>query len=183
MRNAAVDYAIERLDDIVAAVRAKMPKSKSKPTGASRVAIPCGESDCGRPSRKRGLCCTHYNRRYQPNRSHGPSATEWARRNPEQHRLSAQNKDHRRRSAKRGGSAETVDRWIVGERDGWRCGICRKKVNPVLVWPHPMSQSLDHIEPLSRGGHHTYANTRIAHLRCNTARGASGGGEQLALIG
>jgi 5-methylcytosine-specific restriction endonuclease McrA len=78
---------------------------------------------------------------------------------------------------------ENVDRDLVGERDGWRCGICRKRVDWTLVYPDRMSPSLDHVVPLSEGGEHTYANTRIAHLICNNLRRHHGGNEQLALIG
>ncbi|WP_432050298.1 HNH endonuclease [Verrucosispora sp. NA02020] len=76
-----------------------------------------------------------------------------------------------------------MDRTRVGERDGWCCGICQNPIDPTLRAPHPKSQSLDHVIPLAEGGPHTYANTRISHLRCNVLRQHRGGGEQLALIG
>jgi len=69
------------------------------------------------------------------------------------------------------------------ERDGWRCGVCHKKINPELKYPHLKSRSVDHVIPLSEGGDDTAINKRAAHLRCNLSRGARGGGEQLALIG
>lgn len=72
---------------------------------------------------------------------------------------------------------EHVDRSVVGDRDGWKCGLCNQSVDPSLMWPHPLSQSLDHIVPVSRGGDHTYKNTRITHLRCNILRS---NGEELA---
>lgn len=78
---------------------------------------------------------------------------------------------------------EKFDAAEVYERDRWRCGICRRKVDKSLAWPHPMSPSLDHIVPLSLDGEHTRANTRLAHLNCNVTRGNRMGAEQLALIG
>jgi len=71
---------------------------------------------------------------------------------------------------------------VVGERDGWRC-FCRRRINRLLTYPHPRSPSVDHIEPLSLGGEHTYANVRIAHLDCNVRRGNRIAVEQLALFG
>ena len=41
------------------------------------------------------------------------------------------------------------------------------KVDKDLMWPDPMSASLDHIVPLSRGGTHTLDNVQLAHLACN----------------
>lgn len=55
----------------------------------------------------------------------------------------------------------------VYERDHWVCGICGETVDPSLAPPHPLSKSIDHIQPLSRGGRHTKDNCRTAHLRCN----------------
>lgn len=72
---------------------------------------------------------------------------------------------------------------LVFERDGWRCGLCHKKVDHRLRYPHPKSASVDHIVPLSQGGTHTYANVHCAHLRCNLIKHNRGGGEQLALLG
>lgn len=102
---------------------------------------------------------------------------------PEKRRRNLRRKTQRRRAIVQGVAAETVDRDVVGERDQWRCGICRKKVDRSLPWPHPKSASLDHIVPISEHGPHTYANCRIAHLDCNMRRSNKGGNEQLALIG
>ncbi|KNX39497.1 hypothetical protein VV01_14575 [Luteipulveratus halotolerans] len=72
---------------------------------------------------------------------------------------------------------------MIAKRDGFKCGLCGRRVAMDLVWPHPMSPSLDHVVPLSEGGDHAPANVQLAHLRCNVSKGARGGGEQLALIG
>lgn len=91
--------------------------------------------------------------------------------------------DHRRRMLLRVATLETFHPSEVFERDRWICQICKRPVDATIKWPDPMSPSLDHIVPISEGGEHTRANCRLAHLRCNTARGNRGGGEQLALIG
>lgn len=57
----------------------------------------------------------------------------------------------------------------IGERDNWICNICGKPVDKNLKYPDPMSPSLDHIIPLSKGGKHSEDNIHIAHLRCNCA--------------
>lgn len=77
----------------------------------------------------------------------------------------------KRRALKRLLPAENVIAREVFERDGWMCGICLAPVDESLVWPDPFSPSLDHVVPLARGGHHTYQNTQLAHLRCNVSKG------------
>lgn len=70
----------------------------------------------------------------------------------------------------------------IGDRDGWRCHLCRKRVDKRLKWPHPMSASQDHLIPISDGGDDEPENIALAHYGCNSRRRA-GGVVQLALIG
>lgn len=137
----------------------------------------CSAPECQKGVLARGLCSTHYNNAYVPDRHR-----RWPG-DPELRRRSLRRKTQARRAATRGVEIERVDRDVVGERDRWRCGICRHRIEKSLPWPHPKSPSLDHVIPLSEHGPHTYANCRIAHLDCNTKRGNRGGNEQLALIG
>lgn len=64
-------------------------------------------------------------------------------------------------------SQNRIYRNIIGERDNWICNICGEKIDKNLKYPNPMSASLDHIIPLSKGGQHSYDNVHIAHLYCN----------------
>lgn len=64
---------------------------------------------------------------------------------------------------------------VLVERDRGVCGICRKPVAPA-------ERSIDHILPLAEGGLHSYANTRLTHLRCNVRR-QHRGIAQLRLVG
>lgn len=52
------------------------------------------------------------------------------------------------------------------------CCICGQPVDKTLKKPDPMSPSVDHIDPLSRGGaEHDPANLRLAHYGCNSRKG------------
>lgn len=87
-----------------------------------------------------------------------------------------------RRARKKAVPSESIRVRDVYERDGWRCGICGKKVDPSLKSPHPMSVSLDHIVPIACGGPHTMGNVQCAHRSCNSRKGATGAG-QLRMMG
>lgn len=58
----------------------------------------------------------------------------------------------------------------LGERDGWRCGICHRAIDRDAPRRTAASPSMDHIIPLARGGLHTDENLQIAHYGCNVAK-------------
>jgi 5-methylcytosine-specific restriction endonuclease McrA len=91
----------------------------------------------------------------------------------------------RRRAWKNGLLAERFTNREIYERDKWVCQLCRRNVDSTLAYPHPLSASLDHIMPKSRGGDHIRANVQLAHLACNLEKRdrVLGDGEQLRLIG
>ena len=48
------------------------------------------------------------------------------------------------------------------------CGICGKPVDFSYKYPHPLSPTVDHIIPVSKGGHPTdLSNLQLAHRCCN----------------
>ncbi len=48
------------------------------------------------------------------------------------------------------------------------CGICGKKVDRSLKYPHPLSACIDHIIPINRGGHPSdIDNLQLSHWTCN----------------
>ncbi|MEU7376553.1 HNH endonuclease [Streptomyces albidoflavus] len=58
------------------------------------------------------------------------------------------------------------------KRRGDPCWLCGHAIPPGLDARHPLSFTLDHVVPLSRGGPLLDpANARAAHRRCNSARG------------
>lgn len=72
------------------------------------------------------------------------------------------------------------------DRDGDKCGICRRKVDITLKSGTKGSRkgpSVDHIIPRSLGGSDDLSNLRLAHWGCNQKRGNRMRSEQLALVG
>lgn len=111
------------------------------------------------------------------------SGRGWKRANPGSRLRS----DAKRRAAMRI-EAETFAPEEIFERDGWRCQIpgCSqrsRRIRQDKTFPHPLSPSIDHIIPVSEGGHHLRTNVRAAHFGCNSGRGNRGGNDQLLLIG
>ncbi|WP_406144172.1 HNH endonuclease [Streptomyces anulatus] len=60
------------------------------------------------------------------------------------------------------------------------CARCGHNIDPALDARHPLSFTLDHVVPLSRGGDLLDpANARSMHRRCNSARGNRTGPQPL----
>lgn len=100
--------------------------------------------------------------------------------NPEKGRADSR----RRRALKASLPSEPYTDAEIYERDKGRCQLCSKRVGP-FRWPHPQSMAIDHIIPISQGGHDIPANVQLTHFRCNLAKGVKTvpDGEQLRLIG
>lgn len=89
------------------------------------------------------------------------------RRNPEANARYGQ----KYRALKRSKFVEHVSMAVLRERDGDSCYVCKELIDFSLKHPDPMSKSLEHVIPISRGGEHSYANTAISHLVCNMRKG------------
>lgn len=51
------------------------------------------------------------------------------------------------------------------------CGICGQPVDKTLKSPDPLSATVDHIIPISKGGHPSaLENLQLAHRWCNRAK-------------
>ena len=54
------------------------------------------------------------------------------------------------------------------------CGICGKPVDFSYKNPHPLAPTVDHIIPVSKGGHPSdISNLQLAHRCCNRAKADS----------
>lgn len=141
-----------------------LPEGQATCRSCRRLRLPGpGCANCGGAKKDRSKFCSSAcaNRANgEVRKGLGPDANELARR-----------RDQRKRAIKRGVASDDYTRAEIGDRDGWMCGICAAPVDPSLIWPHPQSPSVDHIQPLSLGGDNTRGNVRIAHLVCNTRRG------------
>jgi HNH endonuclease len=185
----------------------------SRRCAQTKYAPVCTTPGCGKPHRAKGLCSSCYNtanyssadRHAYPTRACETCQGDYRPFRREQRfcsllcrsggefamggtteveRKSWREAQRRRRATLRGVEVEQFNDRDIYERDGWRCQLCRAKVDQSLCWPHPMSASLDHIIPLTKPGtSHTRRNVRLAHLVCNTRRGNREGDEQLMLIG
>lgn len=80
--------------------------------------------------------------------------------------------EYKRKALKRQAFVEEVMRDEVMRRSRWVCHLCGQKIPKAAVWPDPLFGSVDHVIPLAKGGKHSYANCKAAHLRCNCSKGA-----------
>lgn len=121
----------------------------------------CSEDGCDRGVRAKKLCNMHWRRKARADgREAIPTWTESRKANY-----------HKRRAQKLSTQVEDIRPIDIYERDIWLCGLCSTPVDPDSQYPDPMSPSLDHITPLSKGGTHTYENVQLAHLACNVSKG------------
>lgn len=128
--------------------------------GMSGIPRHCVMDDCDRPMFARLKCKPHYQREMLT------AGKAWAAAD-----AIAGDKYHLR-AEKYGVPFEQFNKFDVYDRDGWTCGICLDPVDPELMYPNPMSVSLDHVIPLSKGGGHLPSNTQCSHLSCNVRKGA-----------
>jgi len=155
----------ERLNPDLAAQYRAISGQRRRATPVQRTCVVCTSTFLGRPNAT--VCSTscRHRRTYEIGLKTGSRAA---------FRRSPANRDaqRRRRAAKAAAPVTPVDELAVFERDGWGCQLCGEPVDPLLVYPDPMSKSLDHVVPLARGGGHSPENSQLAHLVCNLRKGA-----------
>ena len=85
---------------------------------------------------------------------------------------------HRHRARKYGCAYDpSVTLAKLIKRDGLRCALCGEMCDPNdRSWSRyngPMYPSIDHIIPMSKGGGHVWNNVQVAHIICNSEKGAT----------
>ncbi len=90
---------------------------------------------------------------------------------------------HNSKARKIGTATEYIEPERLFERDRWTCGLCHRSIRPALRYPHPQSATIDHIVPMSRGGHHVWDNVQAAHFRCNMVKNSKVEGQLRLSLG
>lgn len=136
--------------------RAKYQQNWSEPWRAwePRACVWCGGMFA--PKEYRATCC-----------SDGCLGRQWRADNPDRYRLHSRKSTGKRRALKRTTEVEDFDITDVRLNAGDDCYLCGKRINFRLKHPNPLSASLDHVVPLSKGGTHTLDNAAMTHLTCN----------------
>lgn len=57
------------------------------------------------------------------------------------------------------------------EASGKTCCLCGTRIDNTLSSPRPMSPTIEHLTPISRGGTHNLDNIDFSHRTCNTKKG------------
>ena len=70
----------------------------------------------------------------------------------------------RRSRIVRASVAGKIDRAVIIARDNSTCYLCGKRVAKKHL-------QIDHVQPLAKGGAHTYENLRVACAACNGRKG------------
>ena len=123
----------------------------------------CATDGCKRLVRARRLCNMHYKQSLRAEGRINEQAWNDRRRN------NAQARRARMKGARTGGSVFLSE---IIERDGTDCHLCGRPVDMTLAWPSRDSKSVDHVVPLSKGGAHELSNCALAHMGCNSSKGA-----------
>ncbi len=98
---------------------------------------------------------------------------KWRFENPVSYRDGTIRRQGERRARKAGNPVEQgISASVLLELQGGICYLCLEHIDLSLQYPHPASLSVDHVLPISKGGGHTWDNTRACHLGCNFAKGS-----------
>jgi 5-methylcytosine-specific restriction endonuclease McrA len=99
-------------------------------------------------------------------------ANAWNAANKDRHLARARDAKHKRRAQIESVEHERVDYQRIWVEQAGVCGLCDELMDWDIKFPDPLSKSVDHIMPISRGGGHVQENVQWAHLGCNLSKGA-----------
>lgn len=106
--------------------------------------------------------------------------TAWALANPDSWREHRRIVSQRRRARKRGAECDQgVTVPALRTLHGDSCYICGNTLDFTAKRGTRLSAEIEHMTPLSRGGSHNFANTRLACHPCNAVKGARLTAEQV----
>lgn len=91
---------------------------------------------------------------------------------------------NRRKNVKRRGARIGIKYTLneIGDRDGWKCHLCCRRIDQTLPGTHDRGPTIDHLLPIADGGVDEPSNVAVAHRACNVKR-RHRGVAQLRLIG
>lgn len=128
---------------------------------------------------RKAVCRANYHRSEEVKETYKERTRQWGKNNQERrrvreredYRLGKSKKykiagNHKRRAILAKVPSEFVDINLLYVRDKGVCGICKELVDR-------KDMSHDHIVPLSKGGHNTWANAQLTHLLCNLRKGST----------
>lgn len=150
-------------------VHRRLARLRSNAASLLRVVTTCTRSDCTAPVYALGVCRTHWRqtRRAQGLDRHSAPSDSWTPR-----RRAQWKKRHAIHRGSDPARAEIIYPEAIYARDQWTCQLCGEPVDKTLVFPNPMSPSLDHRVPIAAGGTHTRDNTQLSHFVCNARKGS-----------
>lgn len=99
---------------------------------------------------------------------HRANIKRWTIRNPD--KVAAYRVRRARAELKGNATQELINaKWEASNKT---CCLCGTRIDDTLSSPHPMSLTIEHLTPISRGGAHNLDNIDFAHRTCNTKKGA-----------
>lgn len=128
------------------------PAQKNAVAPGERV---CEVDGCTRKHAAKGFCINHYNQWRRASGLVEAPGSRWPS----------------KRAEYWGVEYESINAAEVYASDGFVCQLCGGLVDVTRFHPDPLSPSLDHVVPMSKGGPHLRSNVQTAHLGCNISKG------------
>jgi 5-methylcytosine-specific restriction endonuclease McrA len=100
------------------------------------------------------------------------SNKNWQRKNIDKVRQIHADVMNRRRARLRQSPAEKYNRNFIFDRFGGYCIVCNESIDKTVKFPSPMSFTIHHLIPISKGGADILNNVAPAHFRCNVMVGS-----------